>query len=401
MESASRIAQQQGQDLYLVGGVVRDMFLGHPNLDLDLVLEGDSIALAQELALTGGTIVTHHRFGTAKLRLGDFSIDITTARRETYAHPGALPTVRPGTIMDDLCRRDFTVNAMAICLTPDHFGELLDPYQGKGDLDEGILRVLHERSFIDDATRILRSLRYEQRLGFQFEPATAALLKRDVAMLETISADRLRHELELILREDYPERVICRARELGVLNRLHPSLKGDDWLGEKFPQARRSSPPKPPPTLYLALLIYPLSAEENEQFISWLKMPRAWAQILRDTLSLKARTGVLAAPSILPSEIYSLLKGYAPQAILANAIACGQTPTGARLQLFLDRLRYVKPSLGGEDLKRLGVPASPRLGQALEMLHRAKLDGEVKRRGKEIELVQKWLGDEDVTKEGI
>ena len=208
MQAAGLVATSQRQSLYLVGGVVRDLLLGRGNFDLDLVVEGDAISLAQRLAdITQGKIRTHPRFNTAKLRWNRWSVDLATARSETYERPGALPRVKPGSLASDLFRRDFTINAMAIELVLGRYGQLIDPYRGRDDLNRGWVRVLHERSFIDDSTRIWRGLRYEQRLDFQLEPDTLKLLKRDIPMLDTISGDRIRHELELILREELPEKI--------------------------------------------------------------------------------------------------------------------------------------------------------------------------------------------------
>ncbi|HUU64504.1 MAG TPA: CCA tRNA nucleotidyltransferase, partial [Dehalococcoidales bacterium] len=203
IQRAGKTAASQGQGLYLVGGVVRDLLLGQTNLDLDLVVEGNAIELAQHLAEINkqGKITTHPRFNTAKLQWTKWSVDLATARSETYAKPGALPTVTPGSIHNDLFRRDFTINAMAIELNPTHYGELIDLYGGRDDLEHKLIRVLHEKSFTDDATRIWRGLRYEQRLDFQLEPTTLKLLKRDIPMLDTISGDRIRYELECILQE--------------------------------------------------------------------------------------------------------------------------------------------------------------------------------------------------------
>ncbi|MFC2073152.1 CCA tRNA nucleotidyltransferase, partial [Chloroflexota bacterium] len=285
MQTAGEVAVSHGQSLYLVGGVVRDLLLGRANLDLDLVVAGDAINLAQQLAeRTQGQIITHPLFNTAKLRLNKWSVDLATARSETYAKPGALPTVKSSSIDMDLFRRDFTINAMAIELIPSRYGQLIDPYRGRDDLEYKFLRVLHERSFIDDSTRIWRGLRYEQRLGFQLEPDTLRLLKRDIPMLDTISGDRIRHELELILKEEFPEKILRRAEELKVLPKLHPALQGDGWLAEKFGQARQSSSPNLPSVeLYMALLAYRLTSEENEDFISRLRLPKSSAQTLRDT----------------------------------------------------------------------------------------------------------------------
>ena len=253
---AGGLAQKQQQRLYLVGGAVRDLLLERCTLDIDLVVEGDAIKMAQDLAPINQSKVTlHSRFGTAKLQWRNRSADITTARAETYARPGALPTVRPGTIAEDLARRDFTVNAMAIELNPQHFGELIDPHDGWRDIEKRLIRVLHEKSFIDDATRIWRALRYEQRLDFNIEPLTLKLIKRDIDRLDTISGDRIRHELELVLKEELPEKALQRAGELGVLSKIHPSLKGDDWLVETFTTAgERYVSGILHPHLYLALL---------------------------------------------------------------------------------------------------------------------------------------------------
>ena len=202
MRLAGELAQKRGQKLYLVGGVVRDLLLGRENFDLDLVVEGDAIALAQELAEARQCkLVTHQRFGTAKLTWDGGSADLATARSETYAKACALPTVNPSTIRDDLLRRDFTINAMAVALTPDLYGQLLDLYGGLSDLEGKLVRVLHGKSFIDDATRIWRAIRYEQRLSFHLESETLELVKRDAGYLKKVSGDRIRHELELILKE--------------------------------------------------------------------------------------------------------------------------------------------------------------------------------------------------------
>ncbi len=380
-------ADKLDQRVYLVGGIVRDILLAYPNFDLDLVIEGDAMELAQQIAeISQAKLVTHPRFGTAKLNYGNFSIDMATARGETYAKPGALPTVTPGTLHDDLHRRDFSINAMAISLALNDYGDLIDSHQGRSDLEHRLIRILHPESFSDDATRILRAIRYEQRLGFKMEPQTARLLRRDIPMLDAISGDRIRHELELILREKYPEYVFKRLDELGVLQRINPSLKGDGWIAEKFDKARQLSKPGYLPSLYFCLLLYPLSERENEQFIHRLNMPKKLAQTLRSTLHLKGRLSLLEKPSMKPSEIYYLLHEYDPLAIRANAIASESSPVHSHLQVFLTRLRYVKTFLNGEELRRLGISAGPELGKILQALHKAKLDGEVNTKADEEKL---------------
>ena len=393
MKVAGEIAHNQGQNLYLVGGVVRDLLLGETNFDLDLVVEGDAIELAQRLIqIKQGKIITHPRFNTAKLQWDKWSVDLATARSETYAKPGALPTVKPDFLDSDLFRRDFTINTMAICLNPSRYGELIGWYGGMDDLEHKLIRILHEKSFTDDATRIWRGLRYEQRLNFKLEPATLQLLERDIPMLDTISGDRIRYELECILKEKYPEKVIRRAEELGVLPKLHPSLRGDGWLAAKFEQARQlSSPNLPPIGLYLALLAYPMTSEENEQLISKLRLPKMLAQNLRDTIAIKSKLKSLADPELTPSSIYHLLYGYSPPAITANSLASDLPVACRNIQLFINKLRYVKPALTGNDLIKMGIAPGPQIKEVLNLLHEASLDGKVTSKKDEEEMVKGWL----------
>jgi tRNA nucleotidyltransferase (CCA-adding enzyme) len=381
---AGKEASELGLGLYIVGGVVRDLFLGRANFDFDLVVEGDAISLASKLAKDSRAKLTvHSRFGTAKLVYPGFSLDLATARSETYSKPGALPTVKPGKLKDDLVRRDFSINAMALCLMPNNFGELIDLYNGKDDLEHLLIRILHPNSFIDDATRILRAIRYEQRLAFKLEAETEKLLRRDVTMLDTISGDRIRHELELILKEDEPERAIRRAEELGVLSQVHPSLQGNGWLSQKFEQVRKDDIRASFSTLYLCLLVYNLNDKESERFISRLNFPKNSTQAMRHTLQLKAQLHSLANPQLKPSDIYRSLHGYTTTAIHANYLASESPIVSQHLQLYLAKLRYVKTLLSGKDLKRMGISSGPQVGEILSALHKARLNGEIRTRKEE------------------
>ena len=387
VQDISGQAAKPGRRVYIIGGVVRDLLLGYPNFDLDLVVEGDAVKLAQQVAKTSrANLLAYHRFGTAKLRYENFTLDLATARKETYAKPGALPTVTPGTLHDDLLRRDFSINAMAIPLASKGYGELVDPHKGKNDLEHRLIRILHNRSFSDDATRILRAVRYEQRLGFRLEAQTAQLLKRDIHMLDTISGDRIRHELELIFKEKQPEFAIKRLAELGVLPRISPFLKGDGWIAEKFDRARQLNKPTQLPSLYFCLLIYSLRVTEIEQFLARLNIPAKLSQAMHDTLLLKTKLPFIDTSPLKPSEIYYLLREYEPAAIQANAIASEPSMAQRYLQLFLTKLRYVRTALNGEELKRLGISAGPEMGKVLQVLHKAKLDGEVRTKADEKKL---------------
>ncbi len=391
IQKAGALAAERRLGIYLVGGVVRDILLGRANSDLDLVVEGDAIKLAESLAgELGGRLVVHRRFGTAKIRTRNMTIDLAMARAETYARPGALPSVRPGSIRDDLARRDFSVNAMALRLDPGSFGKLVDPFDGQQDLKNGLIRILHDRSFIDDATRMLRAVRYEQRFGFRLEAATEKLLRQNVAMLRTISGDRTRHDLELILKEEYPEKALGRAGDLGLLGEVHPALKGDGWLKKMFEKARESASP-PSPALYFALLTYRFNEPECEDFTAALKMPGTVSRVILDTARLRERLPSLDAPDLPPSGVSELLQEYSPTSILACAIAADSAMVQERLNLYLTRWRHVRTALDGNALQKLGVPSGPKLGEMLKALHAAKLDGKISGKEDEVELVQRRL----------
>ena len=202
-----------------MGGPVRDLLLGRPAVDLDLVMEGDAATLAFEVAKElAGEVVSYRQFGTATVKVDQQRLDLVTARRETYLRPGALPKVTPSAIEDDLHRRDFTINAMAIRLSKPSPGQLLDPTGGMEDLERGLIRALHRGSFRDDATRILRAIRYGARLDFCLESDTKEWLLHalEEGILATVSANRLRREVGLILRGDRPVAILRQAGELGV-----------------------------------------------------------------------------------------------------------------------------------------------------------------------------------------
>ena len=393
MQTAGSIAAEQGGSLYIVGGVVRDLLLEKANLDLDLVVEGNAIELAQRLAGNKPARLTiHPHFNTAKLEWEKWSVDFATARSENYARAGALPTVEPSSIEKDLFRRDFTINAMAVCLSPECYGRLIDCYGGQDDLENRLIRILHEKSFIDDATRIWRGLRYEQRLGFHLEEDTLRLLKQDIPMLDTISGDRIRYELECIFQEEEPEKVLSRAEELGVLAKLHPGMKGNGWLADKFQAIRKQSTPRLPScSLYLALLAYRLGEEESEQLISYLRLPGPVARVVRDSIALKSRLRTLSYPELKRSKVYHIIHGYTQSAVTVNSLAVASPIARQRLEIFLHELRYVKPVLTGHDLIEMGFPPCPQIKEVLNLLLNARLDGRVNSKADEEELVKEWL----------
>jgi tRNA nucleotidyltransferase (CCA-adding enzyme) len=390
-------ARRRGLSLYLVGGGVRDLLLDRPHLDVDLAVEGDAASLAEELAAeVGARLTVHRRFGTASLRLPagqaggpDIGLDLAQTRDEHYDRPGALPSVRPATIAQDLARRDFTVNALALGLAGEQAGRLLDLYDGQRDLAARRLRVLHDRSFRDDATRILRGLRYEGRLGFRLEPATQRLLCRDLSCLDTISGARLRRELLAILAEVCPERILGRAQALGVLSALHPALSFDRRRAAAFAAARRR-PLAPLPEVYLCLLAAKAAPNQIEGALLRLALHGAWERALRDALRLREEAARLAAPGLRPSQAVATLDPLSAAAVAAHALLEPPGTVRRRLRQYLEHWRYRRSALRGRDLQALGVAPGPAMGQMLARLHAARLDGQARDRDDEVRMVRAW-----------
>jgi tRNA nucleotidyltransferase (CCA-adding enzyme) len=415
----SRTAHQMDIVPYFVGGLVRDLLLGQPIVDVDMVVEGDAIALANRLADTfGGRVIAHSRFGTAKWILSDQvwakvaeeispgddlppSVDFVTARTEFYTHPTALPQVAESSIKQDLHRRDFTINTLAIRLDPDHWGELLDFYGGEEDLEEEVVRVLHSLSFIDDPTRILRAVRLESRLGFRLDPRSEELIDDALPLLRRVSGDRIRHELELIFREDEPERALCRLDELDALSHIHPNLKCDRWLITRYRTLRERLDPEEWDLesedlvfVHLALLAYRMDEEQVQRLSERLRVKRDVEEDLLLVQSLRRRIIELVELD-RPSEMCHLLQPYPARVMAVVWIATSNGTAQKRLLRYQIKWRFVEPELTGDDLKELGLEPGPLFGHLLRKLRDARLNGEVSTREEEMTLVEQVLADED------
>jgi tRNA nucleotidyltransferase (CCA-adding enzyme) len=395
IKTAGKAAAGSGFPVYLVGGIVRDLMLGRASKDIDIMVEGDALTVAESLSETlSSTPTTHKRFGTATFQLDDYRIDLATCRTETYDRPGSLPRVKPGNIGQDLFRRDFTVNAMAICISPKQFGEIIDIYGGLQDLEKGMIRILHEQSFQDDATRMMRAVRYEQRLDFKLERKTAGLLRRDVDMLDTISGDRLRHEVSLWLGESQPEKILKRAAALGILTKLHPALTWNASLNSAFQTAARISDPFQTEQLFLSLLVYNLNPKQLGEFLARLNIRGGGMRnIATHTIALKENRQLLDHDPIQPSEVYRVLKDFNIAAITANALLTKSRAVRMNAMLYLDKLRFIKPRINGRDLEAMGMPQGRNMGIILDKLLAARLDGEVKSRAGEERLALKLMSD--------
>ena len=389
------LAADRASPLYIVGGRVRDLLLERPVSDLDLVVEGDALELVRALALDqGGEAIVHPRFGTATYRNGTLRFDLATARTESYSRPGVLPDVRPGPIEEDLARRDFTVNAMALRLSPSNAGTLLDRFGSRQDVEDGLIRVLHEGSFVDDPTRIMRAIRYEQRLGFRIEPSTLALLSRDLHLLPSVGVDRLRRELYLILLELEPELPLLRAHALGVLHTIDPALHLDSRLPKLFQSARHELG-QVEPTIYLALLLYSLEAGEAMQFLERYRFPKESMRKVEDTLVIRDTEARIGTSALRPSLVYASFKGLDRNSVRVFSIATTDNNARTRAVDYLSRLADVQPELTGKDLIAIGVTRGPNIGHFLNRLRDARLDGLTSSREDEAALVKEWLAESE------
>jgi tRNA nucleotidyltransferase (CCA-adding enzyme) len=368
---------------YLVGGAVRDLLRGADAIDLDLAVEGDAPYVARALAgRLGGSVREHERFGTATVRAPELVFDLATTRTEAYDEPGALPRVEAATLTEDLRRRDFTVNAMAVALAGDRLGQLYDPHGGVADLEAGLVRVLHPGSFLDDPTRLLRAVRYETRLGLRMDEYTERAARVAVAedALSTVSGSRVRDELMDLLAEYEAPAAVERLRDLGLDRALHPALRADPELvasaslGAAAIGADRG-------LASLAALVAG-APDELDPWVAGLQLEARE----RDGVSRAARAapGIVAelrARDRMPSELRDLL-GTEPPEALALALALGAPPEP--ILRWVTDLSGVRLEIGGADLLAEGVPEGPALGQALEETLRRKLDGLVDGRDDEL-----------------
>ena len=387
LRRAVRLATRRGVALYLVGGGVRDLLLGAAHVDVDLVVEGDAVALAKGVAKElRARVVAHARFGTAAVLGERFRLDFARARTERYDRPGALPAVARAPLADDLARRDFTINAMALRLTAPRAGELLDLFGGREDLARRRVRVLHDGSFRDDATRILRALRYAGRLGFRIEPGTARLLRRDLPHLRPISGARLRHEIELIADEERARRIARAAHRLGVLRALHRALAPDAAALRASDKLSRVTHRD---AVLFALLLSRATSRTADAAIARLALTGEQARAVRGLLALRRRARTLARAALRPSQAVRLLAAHSVDAIEPFALLEGRSLAGRRARRYLDDWRAVRPRLNGGDVVALGVPRGPQVGRALALLRDACLDGRVKSKKDEEALVRK------------
>jgi len=385
LAAARRLARQQNIPLYLVGGAVRDLYLRRPIGDVDLVVEGDAVAFAQELARDlGAKLALHGRFGTAVVTLpAGGHLDLAGARTEEYDRPGALPSVQPAPISEDLRRRDFTVNAMALEVGKAGKPALLDPFGGRADLRRKVVRMLHPRSPFDDFTRSLRAVRYANRLGFAIERQTRAWIRSAAASgaADAISGDRLRRELLLVFSEKNRAAAVREMASLGIARTIHPRLRFDAPVGRRLRAAERLAAAEGAEAtglVYLLSWMGEISPEAAVGIAGRLNLPRASARAVREWPAFERRVARAVAKN---EDLAPLVEGRDDDSVLAVAAIA---PPAARRRI-LAAARAGRETLGiaGRDLVAAGIPAGPAIGRALAATLTARRRGKI---GKEDEL---------------
>ncbi len=413
---AGETAEELGYHVYVVGGFVRDLLLRQENLDIDLVVEGDGITFARIFAKKiGGRIKEHKRFKTAVLIIGKdsglpgFKLDIATARFEYYEYPAAMPTVAESSIKLDLFRRDFTINTLAIQLNPDNFGMLIDFFGGQRDLKDGIVRVLHSLSFIDDPTRIFRAVRFEKRFGFRIGKHTLRLIKNSLKLgvIQRLSGKRVATELKHIMKEPEAAAIIERLNELGILRAISPSLQADRKVIERIKRVKEVlvwydllyRPEQPEGWLVgLSALFSKLTTEQRKEITERLGFqgekrsfliygPVEAARLWKKLTSAVTEDG---RQQLKNSDIYALLSHYTLEVqLLTMAWEQDSDIPKQIISSYITKLLKIRPEITGHELKEMGFEPGPLFRTILDRLNQARLNGEARSREDELRIIEK------------
>lgn len=404
---AQDTACQNNIAAYLVGGFVRDLLLGVKNLDLDIVVEGNGIKFAEDFAsrLKAG-LIRHRRFGTASILLKPhLKIDIATSRKEFYPQHASLPLVESGALKDDLYRRDFTINSMAIDIGCENFGKLADFFGGKADLDNKKIRILHALSFLDDPTRILRAIRFEARYGFRIEPGTLGLLRQAVKlkMLDAVEPQRIRDDLILMLKEVHPLKEIRRMAQLTGFSFISPHIlvkrktyelfmsipKEIEWF-KKAHQKKRHIDSW---LVYFIALIDHLAIIQARKICSRFAFRKGEEKRILDYKRISRNlTSSLNKYNAKPSRVYSLLEPLSYEAILFLKAKFKSPNIKRHIEDFFKHYNDTRIHCRGDDLAKLGILPGPDYQKIFKKVLNARLNGLVKTKEEEIRLIKKLAG---------
>ncbi|MFV1957242.1 MAG: CBS domain-containing protein, partial [bacterium] len=393
LHTVGKVADSVGLRVYLVGGLARDVILRNKNLDIDLVVEGDGIDFGKGLAKKlNARIRPHRKFKTAVIVLPDgLKLDVASARTEYYEAPGAHPMVERGSIKLDLYRRDFSINALAINLNDDSFGQVVDYFGGLRDIKDRTIRILHNLSFVDDPTRMIRAVRFEQRFGFTIGKHTEYLLKGAVAKgyLTRTQGQRVLGEIRAILKDNHPERSFARMEELGILKAIHPSFVFDRKFQETFRQVEKiyswfqylflDGEPDVA-DIYLNTMMLVRKPKEREEILHAFHLSDHLEQkLFKRFISIsEAMRSLTRIRSAKLSRIAQILDGLSVEDLLIIMSLSSREETAKAISLYLSRLRFIESEINGQVLKEMGYKTGPLFRKIMESVKNARLDGEVK-----------------------
>ncbi|MEW6570005.1 MAG: CBS domain-containing protein [Nitrospirota bacterium] len=402
LKLSGQIAEELGFNAYLVGGSVRDLLRGEENLDVDIVIEGDGISFARQLAdKFGAKVRTHQKFGTAQLITDDLKLDIATARTEFYESPAALPKVETSSIKKDLYRRDFTINTLAIKLNPKDFGLLIDFFGGQRDLREKTIRVLHNLSFVEDPTRAFRAVRFSERFGFKISKHAENMIKSaiEMSLFDKVSGSRLYEELLLAFNETDPVKTLKRLSEFGLLKVIHPKLIFNEELEMIFKSLQEAlswfnllflEEKTDKGILYLMAFLSGLRDEDVKVALQRLAAPPRVRDLVLKTLQ-QARNILKKLSVDDPVEINRTLGNLRLEVILFLMALTPDRDKKKAISYFLTEIRNVKTIIKGNDLKKMGITPGPIYSKILQRLHEEKLRGNLKTREDEEKFVRTLL----------
>jgi tRNA nucleotidyltransferase (CCA-adding enzyme) len=407
LKEAGEAAAAHGFSVYAVGGFVRDLVLRRDNLDIDMVIEGGSgIVFAEDFARRqGAKVKVHNRFKTAVIVFpGGFKLDVATARLEYYERPGALPTVEQSSLKLDLYRRDFIMNTLALALNPDRFGELIDFFGAQKDLKEKTIRVLHNLSFIEDPTRMLRAVRFSEKFDFRIGKHTLNLLKNSVKLdvFRTVSGARISDELKNILEEETSSKSLKRLSELGLLKLIHPSIVWDKEEERLFERAEDAlawyellytKDRVERPLVLLLALTDRLGEDELAFLVKRLVISgRKRLDVLGSRNDALRVLGRMAAGQLKKaSALFDALSPLDLELILYLMAKAERESLRKAFSRYMTKLRHTQTILKGADLKKLGAQQGPVMGEILRELLRRRLDNEVVTREDEEAFVMAFL----------
>ncbi|MDQ2085748.1 CBS domain-containing protein [Herbivorax sp. ANBcel31] len=405
--NSGKIADKSGYNLYVVGGFVRDLIMGKNTFDIDMVVEGDAFDFAKKLSnYYGGKVTKHKKFQTAMVKLDNqFFIDIVTARKEYYEYPAALPTVEKGTIKDDLFRRDFTINCMAIKLNSNHFGQLVDFYGGRKDLKNKVIRILYNLSFIEDPTRIIRAVRFEKRYGFKMEKATEEFAINAISSdcFSNVSIERINYEFFAILKEKRPWKIIERMAQLKILNKVYPEIQYNSELKNllkkccdnlsQFKNNLNSDKNTDTILLYLLLLHSNMDADKVKVSIEKMRLKRERRNEINRFTKTKNTLKSFDVLDLSNYKAFTLFKELSLESLyVLTLLFCNKNFYNKVLE-YINELKDIRLNITGNDLKEMGVVPGPQYKKILDEILKQKINGNVHTLEGEIKLAEILLNN--------